>query len=97
MRPQPGPEPQFLPRYDTANSQSVWQTDSTESGGVIWLAGIDVGTASVTVNQGAAPPLSVGGLSIVDSAITYTSVIFPCHQAPSEPAVGSGCVSGCTT
>jgi hypothetical protein len=72
------PNSQFLPRYDTAGSASVWQTDSTEAGGVIWLPGIDVGTASIVVSAPSSmQPITVMGVPIVDGAITYTTVIFP--------------------
>ena len=71
------PRSQFSPRYDSDASGTLWETDATESGGVIWLPGIDVGTATLTVSAGAGNPITVGGIPIVDGAITYTTVIFP--------------------
>jgi hypothetical protein len=73
------PTSQYVPRYDSA-SQTVWSTDATTgtgTNGTIWLAGIDVGTASVTVDTATANAINVGGLPIVDGAITFTTVIFP--------------------
>jgi hypothetical protein len=70
------PLSQFLPRYD-AVSPTAWETDATEAGGVIWLPGIDVGTASVTVSKPNTSPIITSGLPIVDGAITFTTVIFP--------------------
>lgn len=72
------PSSQFSPRYDTASSASVWQVDATEAGGVIWLPGIDVGTATIRVQMvGATTGITVTGVPIVDGAMTYTTVIFP--------------------
>ena len=72
------PPSAFQPFYDNASSPTDWnQMVGTGTGGTIWLAGLDVGTASVTVSHAADSPITRGGLQVVDGAITFTTVIFP--------------------
>jgi hypothetical protein len=71
------PTSTFFPRYDSDASPSAWVTDTTHGAGTIWIPGIDVGMANITVDTATAAPITQTGLPIVDGAITFTTFIFP--------------------
>lgn len=72
------PPSAWQPFYDNPNSPTQWnQTVGTGPDGTIWIAGLDVGSASVTVSHAGDQPVNRSGLQIVDGGITFTTVIFP--------------------
>jgi hypothetical protein len=71
------PTASYFPRYDSDASQTLWALDMTHAGGTIWIPGIVVGSAAITVSRPNSQPIMVAGLPIVDDAITFTTVIFP--------------------
>jgi hypothetical protein len=68
------PTSTWQPFYD-GTSQTDWDQDATDVNGTIWFAGLDVGTASITVTY--IDDFAKGGLPIFDGGITFTTVIIP--------------------
>ncbi len=65
------PTSEYDPFYDGATATGFTQT-STGSAGVMWITGIDVGTATVK-----AATLTSPSLPIVDGALTFVTITFP--------------------
>lgn len=72
------PPSAWQPFYDNPASTTDWNQGGTgtSSNGAIWLAGLDVGTASVGVAANGTT-ITDSGVPVVDGAITFTTVIFP--------------------
>jgi hypothetical protein len=68
------PSSYYDAHYDGGSATGAWPQTSTGSNGVAWLAGIDVGTATVTA--GAGTPLTTPALPIVDGALTFWTIVF---------------------
>ncbi len=62
--------------YDHPATPTTFEQDATETNGAVWVAGLDVGTASVAVTNGVTD-LSTGALPVFDGGITFATVIFP--------------------
>ena len=73
------PPSAWQPFYDNPASATDWNQGAAGTGadGTIWLVGLDVGTASVTVGHPNDMPRTDSGVPIVDGAITFTTIIFP--------------------
>ncbi len=59
--------------YDGSSPTGTWPQTSTGSNAVAWLAGLDVGTATVTAGT---PALTTPQLPVVDGAITFWTIVF---------------------
>ncbi len=72
----PMPTPLYAPQYDGTTATS-WQVTGTGSFGMVWLAGLPAGTASTTLTPTGGTATVVGGIPVVDNALTWVNVELP--------------------
>jgi hypothetical protein len=72
------PSASWEPFYDDGanpGNQTTFVQTATGPEGMVWIAGLDVGTASVTVTY--IDDVTIDGLPIFDGHITFATAIFP--------------------
>lgn len=71
------PSATWQPFYDDTNdtTPTTFTQGATGPGGMVWIPGLDVGMASVTVTY--LEDVTKSGLPIFDGGITFTTAIFP--------------------
>ena len=72
----PTPTPLYSPQYDGTTATS-WQVTGTGSFGMVWLAGLRAGPASTTLTPSGGTATSVGGIPILDNALTWVNAELP--------------------
>ncbi len=71
------PTAEYAPYYDGSTPTSFTQAASGAAG-IMWITGIDVGTATVKATQsGAQQGLTTASQPIVDGALTFVTITFP--------------------
>jgi len=70
------PSASWEPFYDQAAQQTTFVQSTTGADGMVWIPGLDVGTASVTVTA-LTDDFTIGDLPIFDGHITFATAIFP--------------------
>jgi hypothetical protein len=70
------PTSTWAPFYDGTDNAAptVWNQGATGANGAIWITGLDVGSASVTVTY--IDDVVLGGLPVFDGGITFATAIF---------------------
>ena len=69
------PDPQYATKYDGV-AALAWTELATSNAGVAWIAGADVGTATVTVTP-ASGTGAIEAVHVEDQAITYVTIDLP--------------------
>lgn len=70
------PVPQYAPYYD-GSTATAWNQNATGAHGVIWLAGVPVGTTNVAVTPAGGTAHAIPGIPVEDGAITYVALEIP--------------------
>jgi hypothetical protein len=66
-----GPTAEYGPFYDSSTT-TIWSQSNTGAAGVVWVAGLDVGGATITANA-----LTSAPQPILDDAITFVTLTYP--------------------